>query len=140
MQINGSIPVTFNRMDVGDPREGEMQLKIANLSKVTNIEAQEAEALKKAAQEFESYFLYVLLKEMRKTVDETKMIHGGRGEEIFRDRLDEELTKEMAKPPDGIGIARLLYEQLARPTPTVRQRAIDAASTPVQGESIPLKR
>jgi flagellar protein FlgJ len=76
----------------------------------------EEKKLMSAAQDFESFFLYMLLKEMRKTVNESELFHGGRAEEIFRDMLDEEMSKEMAKTPgQGLGIAQILYEQLSRP-------------------------
>ena len=75
----------------------------------------EEKELMKAAQDFESFFMYMLLKEMRKTVSETPLFHGGRAEEIFRDMLDEEMTKQMATTPgQGLGIANVLYEQLSR--------------------------
>ena len=70
-----------------------------------------------AAEEFESFFIYLLFKEMHKTVPETKLIHGGRAEEIFRDMLYEEMGKRIAHTPGaGLGIAELIYRQLSRPT------------------------
>jgi len=79
--------------------------------------AKELKEIDTASRDLESLFVYMLLKEMRKTVPETKFMHGGRGEEIFRDMLDEELSKKIsAAPGDGIGIAKVLYEQLSKPT------------------------
>lgn len=78
--------------------------------------AREDGQLKKVCQDFESIFIYLMMKEMRKTVTETKLFHGGRAEEIFRDMMDEELSKDMAKAPaGGVGIGAMLYQQLKRP-------------------------
>ncbi|MEW5946992.1 MAG: rod-binding protein [bacterium] len=72
--------------------------------------------LKYYCEELESLFIYLLLKEMRKTVPETKLFHGGRAEEIFRDLHDEELARQLAHARGGgIGIADMLYRQLSRP-------------------------
>lgn len=71
--------------------------------------------LDKQSREIESLFIYMLLKEMRKTVPEQKLIHGGRAEEIFRDMMDEEMSRKMAfTPGPGLGIAKMLYEELSR--------------------------
>lgn len=96
----------------------------------------EEKELMSAAQEFESFFMYLLIKEMRKTVDESKMFHGGRAEEIFRDMLDEEMAKEMAHTPgQGIGIAKMLYDQLSRNIIAKRLQEEDSLSASVEIES-----
>jgi peptidoglycan hydrolase FlgJ len=105
-------------------------------SRIRAIQAQgpqtdEQKKLMSAAQDFESYFIYMLMKEMRKTVNESPMFHGGNSEKIFTDMLDEELGKDMAKAPgDGMGIAKLLYEQLSRPLIAQQLEQADAASLP----------
>jgi len=76
----------------------------------------EEKKLKEATEEFESFFIYLILKEMRKTVPETGLISGGRAEQIFRDMLDEEIGKRIAHTPGaGLGIADMIYRQLTRP-------------------------
>lgn len=87
--------------------------------------------LMSACQEFESFFTYMLMKEMRKTVPETPLFHGGRAEEIFRDMMDEETTKQMAKTPDqGIGIAKVMYDQLSRTMIAERLQSEENTSGP----------
>lgn len=100
-----------------------MEARIRDLQKAGPQTKKEKE-LMKAAKDMESFFMYLLLKEMRKTVPETKLISGGRGEEVFRDMLDEETTKQMAQSPgqSGFGIAQMLYEQLSRPVVMERIR------------------
>ena len=99
-----------------DPREAQMRGRAEDLRNASGLTAKEDEKLREACQEFESFFLYLMMKEMRKTVPEQKLIHGGRAEEIFRDMMDEELAKEMSKSPSaGFGLGQMLYEQLTRP-------------------------
>jgi Rod binding domain-containing protein len=61
--------------------------------------------LKKATQQFEGYFLQELLKEMRKTVPQDKLLgDDGHGQEIFRD---------MMSSRGDLGMAQMMYDQLA---------------------------
>ncbi len=75
----------------------------------------EEKQIMNAAKEFESYFIYMLMKEMRKTIPKTGLMDGGRAEEVFTDMLDEEMGRNMAKESvGGIGIAKMIYDQLSR--------------------------
>ncbi|GAB4276092.1 MAG: hypothetical protein Kow0029_17760 [Candidatus Rifleibacteriota bacterium] len=69
----------------------------------------ELEKLRKACGDFESIFMHQMLKEMRKTVKKTGLIHGGQAEEIFSDMLDQERAKTMT-----IGIGDMLFMQLSK--------------------------
>jgi Rod binding domain-containing protein len=119
-----------------DPRDVRLDAgtKINKVSSAGEMQNLEDTKLKEACREFESFFLYQLMKEMRKTVNETNFLKGGHGEEVFRDMLDEEMTKEMAKSPSGgIGIANMMYQQLARPkTASEPMQAPFAAPAPAQ--------
>jgi Rod binding domain-containing protein len=65
-------------------------------------------------QEFESIFVKMMLKEMRKSVDKSdSLLSGGWAEDIYSDMLDDEYSKSMAKNA-GFGLADQLYKQLAR--------------------------
>lgn len=69
--------------------------------------------LQKATQQFEGYFLNELLKEMRKTVPDDKLLGDtGNGQQIFRDMMDQTLSEKMASRGD-LGMARMMYSQLA---------------------------
>lgn len=69
--------------------------------------------LKKATQQFEGYFLHELLKEMRKTVPDDKLLGDeGHGQEIFRDMMDQTLSDSMSSRGD-LGMAKMMYDQLA---------------------------
>lgn len=83
-------------------------------SQVGNLQgkADGADELRKAAKEFEAVFMSQLLKQMRSTVHKEEMFHGGAGEDIFTEMLDEEFAKKMSVR--GTGIADMLYQQLSR--------------------------
>jgi len=73
----------------------------------------DAARLRKVAEDFEAVFLYQVVKQMRKTVQQEKLFHGGMGEDVFTEMMDEELAKQMAGR-GSTGIADLLYTQLSR--------------------------
>jgi peptidoglycan hydrolase FlgJ len=81
------------------------------LSKAPSAKQDEAK-LKQACRDFEAIFISYMLKKMRQTVSESKLVFGGRGEEIFRDMQDEEMSKDMSKS-DGIGLSKMLYSELS---------------------------
>ncbi len=85
----------------------------ASQEKTSGETAQEKAELKKACQLFEAQFLKMLWKEMRKTVPEGKLVHGGYGEEMFTDLLDQSVSDETAKG-GSMGIADMLERQLSR--------------------------
>ena len=68
------------------------------------------EELRQAAQAFESVFAQMLMKSMRSTVKESQLFHGGRGEEVFRDLLDQRMTEGAS----NLGIAKLIVERYAK--------------------------
>lgn len=69
--------------------------------------------LQKACQEMESIFLYLLIKEMRNTINKSGLISGGTAENIYTGMLDAELSKVMAER-NGIGLSKILYDQLGK--------------------------
>lgn len=69
--------------------------------------------LRELCQEFESLFLYRLLKEMRKAVPRSSLVHGGLAEDIFLDLRDQELARSSSRA-GNLGLGELLYEQLSR--------------------------
>lgn len=68
--------------------------------------------LKKACDDFESYFIQLMFKEMRKTVNEDQgIIKKSQGEKIFRDLLDEQ-TSKLLTANGGIGLSNMMYMQM----------------------------
>ena len=81
---------------------------------------QKACELKKACENFESVFTYQLLKSMRSTVDKCELFHGGQGEEIYQEMLDQELAGSMSGGGRN-SIANMLYEQFKRNIPGLEE-------------------
>src|SRR5690625_3494972 len=74
--------------------------------------AESEQQLRAAVSEFESLFIHEMLSAMRKTVPEDGLIPTNTAENIFEDMLDEEIAK-MSSQAGGIGLAEMLYQQLA---------------------------
>ena len=60
---------------------------------------------------FGKTFYGQMLKAMRQTVGEPAYFHGGRGEEVFRDELDNTLADHMSKSPQGAELAEGAFQQ-----------------------------
>ena len=84
--------------------------------------------LKKAAQDFESLFIYQLLKRMRATVPKSE--DSGFGLETMREITDEQLAIHIARH-GGIGLGEMLAKSLAR-----EQSREAAAARPPGGENL----
>jgi len=69
--------------------------------------------LRKACLDFESYFLQIMFREMRKTsfAGENGVSQNDRASEIFRDMLDGEYANAFAKT-GGIGLAEMMYKAI----------------------------
>ena len=74
-------------------------------------EREDDEALKQVCEDFESIFLSIMFKEMQKTVPESGFVEKSTGTKIFEDMYTEEISKEIANKDNGIGIAKMLYDQ-----------------------------
>ena len=90
------------------------RLENANNDIQNDMCPREKQAIREAAEAFESYFLTLMLREMRRTVPQDQgLFQKSVGERIFREMLDEEMSKEMARA-GGIGLAQNIIEQLTR--------------------------
>ena len=85
----------------------------ATLEKMLELQTEaEKEEIKMACEEFESYFLQMMFREMRKTsFNEDGMFARSNAEKIFTDMMDEEVAKSAAKA-GGIGLADMMYKQM----------------------------
>ncbi len=68
--------------------------------------------IKKVAEEFESLFLDIVVKAMRKSVVKSGFMDGGFGEDMYGSMLDTEYAKLMANS-GTTGLAPLIEQQLA---------------------------
>jgi flagellar protein FlgJ len=71
------------------------------------------ESLREATQQMESLFITQLMKSMRGTVPASHLLSSGKGEQLFREMLDQELAGRVAQS-GGFGIGEMLYQQLSR--------------------------
>jgi flagellar protein FlgJ len=90
-----------------------------NSIKVLN-RSNEDKAIEKVAREFESFFIHMMIKEMRKA--EKTISSGGifdsSAHQTYREMLDHQLSLDLSKS-QGIGISEILIEQLKKTqTPT----------------------
>ncbi len=79
----------------------------------TQTKAQRKNALMAQARKFEGFFVNMLLTSMRKTVQKSEMFDGGQAEQIFTSMFDQAISDEAAKHGQGMGIAQMIYRQLA---------------------------
>jgi len=86
--IIGTIPAASSRFDSGAPP-----------------------TLREATQEFERIFIAQMMQSMRATVPESGLMGSDSGHGIFRDMLDQELSRQIAFA-GGFGIGDMLYQQL----------------------------
>ena len=69
--------------------------------------------IKKACQEFESFFIYKMLQQMRRTIPESTIIPKSYATRLYEDLLDDERAKQFAGL-GGIGLADMMYKQIKR--------------------------
>jgi flagellar protein FlgJ len=77
-------------------------------------------ATKGVAQQFESLFLNIMLKEMRKTVDRSGLL-GSDAMETYEQMYDQQLSLGMSKA-GGIGLAPFIERQLQKTDPHLAER------------------
>jgi flagellar protein FlgJ len=75
--------------------------------------SQDSESLKEACQAFESFFVNMMFKEMRKSIDDSGLTEKSFARSTFEGMLDEEMSNEIAAS-GGIGISDMLYKSLSR--------------------------
>lgn len=68
-------------------------------------------ALRRAAQEFEGFFLSMMMEQMFAGIETDGPFGGGQGEKVFRSLLNQEYGKAIASQ-GGVGIADTVYRQM----------------------------
>ena len=90
--------------------------------------------LHEASQQFESLFVDMLFKEMRKTAPQVSLTgKPSSAEQMFGEMLDEKRAEELAKS-DSLGIGKIVEQQLRS---AVLGEAKSAASTDVPADGAP---
>jgi murein DD-endopeptidase MepM/ murein hydrolase activator NlpD len=130
-------------MSLTSPADGA-RLAASAARERSQAEQMERAELREACRMFEAQFLKLLWKEMRETVPEGGLVHGGMGEDIFTDYLDQ-ARADQAVAGGSMGLAQLLERQLsgegsARPGAKIGEpldgSAGAALSPPVPGATL----
>lgn len=82
------------------------------------------DATKGVAQQFESLFLNIILKEMRKTVNRSGLL-GSDAMETYEQMFDQQIALGMSKA-GGIGLAPFIERQLQKGNPNLAERRTPA--------------
>ena len=90
--------------------------------------------VRKVAEEFVSVFMNQVMKSMRSTVQENPAVHGDNGEKFFREMLDGEQAKTLARG-SGYGLTELVYKSLLGNGRTAA--APGSLETPAEIEPVP---
>jgi len=96
-------------------QEAKTTESFASVLENAQVSGDKAEIMK-ACTEFESYFLQMMFRQMRKTsmsLSDESFLPVGRAEETFQDMLDEEYAKKAANS-GGMGLATFMYKQMTR--------------------------
>ncbi|RJP26168.1 MAG: hypothetical protein C4520_01000 [Candidatus Abyssobacteria bacterium SURF_5] len=104
----------MNQLDIVQSSErhfgvGQTQQKLQQLSSPTADS--NPEKVRAAAREMATYFLHMLIREMRKSIPKNSVLYGGKTEELFQDFLDEELATGMVRSSQ-LGLADSIYQSL----------------------------
>ena len=89
----------------------DVQSRVRGLQTNTLSPQAKEKKLREACEGFESIFIQNMWKEMRKTVNQSTLLHG-KEEQFWQDMYDQELAKKMTSA-GGIGLAQMMYEQLS---------------------------
>ncbi len=85
-----------------------------------------------AAEEFERFFLFQLLKEMRKTVPRTELMGKSSQEQMYEEMLDDTLAGEMARSGQ-LGMAATMQAEFERSTADALRKGSTGGTTPAEG-------
>ncbi|HJT23785.1 MAG TPA: rod-binding protein [bacterium] len=90
-------------------------LSPATLNPLSGLPSHSEAELKSVAQNFESLFMEMLMKEMRNSVQKSNLLGNSRGMEFFESMYDEQLTQKLASS-GGLGLGHMVYERLKQVT------------------------
>ena len=88
-----------------------------------------SEAQSSVAEQFESLFINMMLKEMRKTVSRSDLL-GSEAMESYEQMFDQQIALGMSRA-GGIGLAPFIEEQLARQSGRKTEAAAEVAPTSI---------
>jgi flagellar protein FlgJ len=93
------------KYDVGKPVQQTAEQKAQEVK---------AKQLKKACADFESLLIYNMLKTMRNTIPKSGLLNSFPGKDTYNMLIDQQIAADMAKAGNGLGLQKILYEQLTK--------------------------
>lgn len=81
-------------------------------SREMNLKNIKNKDLMKVCKQFESIFINMMFKQMRKNIPKNDIMHGGMAEDIFKDFLYDEYSQKLADK-ESFGLSKMLYNQLS---------------------------
>lgn len=70
--------------------------------------------LKKTCADFEALLVYQLLKTMRQTIPKSGFLRESHGKDTYEMMLDQKIADDLAKKGQGLGLQKMLYNQIAK--------------------------
>jgi len=111
MQISGMNPTgVINNLNSVQTNKAVDVANSLTTSTAKNQTSSDDAKLKATCKDMEAVFLNMMMTEMRKTIDKSKLVDSSK-EDIMTSMLDTEMTKNMASA-GGMGLADMLYRQL----------------------------
>ncbi|MBI5374810.1 MAG: peptidoglycan DD-metalloendopeptidase family protein [Candidatus Schekmanbacteria bacterium] len=92
-----------------------------------------------AAKAFESFFVFYLLQTMRKSTAESGLLGKGFGNDFFTQLFDEQISNKLSETK-GIGIAKLLDQQISKKDNISNSETLNLKSNKVESEEVSLKK
>lgn len=96
---------------MGSAVEAGEQSRIRRLSADIESTPETREGLEKAAKEFEAVFMNTLMKAMRKTVPDNKMLNSSGPTKFYQQMYDAEMANALATGHSGLGISDMIVRQ-----------------------------
>ena len=97
--------------------------------KASERSAEEEKKLKKACADFEPIFISLMFRTMRQTVPTSGYFKAMPGKDVYTMMMDQKLAEELAHRGGGLGIQKMLYNQLNKPIKTDKE---EASGVPVE--------
>lgn len=101
----------FNKEITKEKQLNNFKSKLDEVMKSTDNDEVKDKELKEACQQFESYFINKLLKQMRSTINYSDMVPRSNAEKTFQEMLDEKYSEQASKGK-GIGLADMMFKQI----------------------------
>lgn len=92
----------------------EAALKKEGKQAAAPVDPAQDKRLRQACTEFESIFLYNLFKEMRRTIPKSGLLPAAPGKDTYEMMFDQKVAEDLSRRGEGIGLQKILYEQLRR--------------------------